>query len=164
MTGMHRSYILMGSNIQPELNIQSALRHLQASVELLAISPVWETPAMGSDGPDFLNLVIYIATHHELDALKLGVLRQVESSLGRVRTSDKNAPRTIDLDILIYDHKILEPAIWLQAHIACPLAGLFPDLVDPNSGQRLAEIAARLSQKVPVRLRPDFDPAVGLLG
>ena len=163
MNGLHHAFILLGSNIQPEINIRVAIRRIQDSVELLQLSPVWETPAIGSAGPNFLNQVIYIATNQGPETLK-DVLRQVESDLGRVRTLDKNAPRTIDLDILIYDKKILEPALWLQAHIACPLAGLIPDLIDPTTGQTLKEIAVQLSRNIPVRLRSDIEPAGGSLG
>lgn len=164
MTGVHRAFILMGSNIHPEPNIRAALQLLRASTELLALSPVWESPAIGSAGPNFLNLVIYIVTDRDLESLKMEVLRPAENALGRIRTADKNAQRTIDLDILIYDNKILEPALWLQAHIACPLAGLIPERVDPTTGQTLREIATQLSQRIPVRLRPDIQPAGGLLG
>ncbi len=152
---LHPVYLLLGSNIRPEENIKAAVEQLQAYFEMRAISPVWETPAIGSDGPNFLNLVVEIAADLEPDALKYQVLRQIEAQLGRVRKADKNAPRTIDLDILIYDRVILEPNIWLQAHIACPLSGLLPDLVDPQTGRTLAQTAADLETKVPVRIRSD---------
>ena len=148
-------YLLLGSNIQPEANLEAAIRLLRGQVELHSLSPVWETPAVGSNGPNFLNLVAEIQTPMEIEALKLQVLRPIETRLGRVRTPDKNAPRTIDLDIIIYDKIIMDPNIWRQAHIACPLASLLPDLVEPQTGIPLSRIAARLQQNVFIRLRAD---------
>jgi 2-amino-4-hydroxy-6-hydroxymethyldihydropteridine diphosphokinase len=152
----HPVYLLLGSNIQPEANIRAALVCLQATLDVHAVSPVWETTAIGSDGPNFLNLVVKIATSLDPEELKLRVLRPIESKLGRVRKADKNAPRTIDLDILIYDCVIIEPNVWLQAYIACPLAGLLPDIKHAQTGATLAEVAAQLAQIVPVHLRDDL--------
>jgi 2-amino-4-hydroxy-6-hydroxymethyldihydropteridine diphosphokinase len=153
----HPVFLLLGSNIQPVENIQAAIACLQSYFEMLAISPIWETPAIGSSGPNFLNLVAEITTDLEPDNLKYLVLRRIESQLGRVRQANKNAPRTIDIDILIYDRVILEPNLWLQAHIACPLSGLLPDLVNPQTGVPLSQIAADLQQRVPARLRADLN-------
>jgi 2-amino-4-hydroxy-6-hydroxymethyldihydropteridine diphosphokinase len=149
-------YLLLGSNIQPEANIQAAIHLLRGQVELYNLSPVWETPAVGSNGPNFLNLAAEIRTPLELEPLKQMVLRSIEARLGRVRTPNKNAPRSIDLDIMIYDRIVMEPNIWRQAHIACPLASLLPDLVEPQTGITLSQIAARLRHSVPVRLRRDL--------
>jgi 2-amino-4-hydroxy-6-hydroxymethyldihydropteridine diphosphokinase len=164
MAETHQVYLLMGSNIQPEQNIRAALRRLQDFMELQAISGVYQTPAVGSNGPDFLNLALRAVTPVDPAQLKLTVLRPVESELGRRRGPDKYAPRTMDLDLLIADKKVLEPALWLQAFIAIPLADLLPDLVQPQTGQALREIAAQLSQKVAVRRRTEFQPSVGLFG
>ncbi len=153
---LHDVYLLLGSNIQPEQNIRAALTMLRNQASIKAISPVWETPAVGSAGPDFLNLVIYISAQFSQENLKYQVLRKIETQLGRVRSADKNAPRPIDLDILIYDNNNLEPNIWLQAHIACPLSGLLPDLVDPNTGSQLSELALNLQLNASVHQRTDL--------
>ncbi len=159
----HDVYLLLGSNIQPEQNIRAALAVLRNQVSIQAISPVWETPAVGSVGPDFLNLVVFITAQFSQEDLKYLVLRKLETQLGRVRSADKNAPRPIDLDILIYDNNNLEPNIWLQAHIACPLSGLLPDLVDPNTGSRLSELAQNFQLSTSVLQRPDLHFAEFLL-
>lgn len=164
MAARHQVFVLMGSNIRPEENIRAALRRLRDFMELQAISGVYETPAVGSGGPNFLNLVLRAACEAEPERLKYEVLRPVEGELGRVRGADKYAPRTMDLDLLIADKKILEPALWLQAHIAIPLADLLPDLAHPETGRALREIADHLGRGGSIHRRVDFRPAIGLLG
>ncbi len=152
----HDVYLLLGANISPALHMRAALYLLRNYVEIKAISPVWETPAVGSNGPNFLNLAVHITTFFTPEELKIHVLRKIESKLGRTRTEDKNAPRPMDMDILIYDNQSLEPDIWLQAHIACPLSGLLPDLVDPKSGIKMSQLALTCQQTTPVRQRTDL--------
>ena len=154
---LHEVYLLLGANIHPEQNIRSALNLLRNHVEIKAISSVWETPAIGSDGPNFLNLVVYLTCRFSPDELKFHVLRKIEAQLGRVRSADKNAPRPMDMDILIYDQNSLEPDIWLQAHIACPLSTLQPDLVDPKTGMLLSQLALNYQQISTVSRRTDLD-------
>jgi 2-amino-4-hydroxy-6-hydroxymethyldihydropteridine diphosphokinase len=149
-------YILMGSNILPGENIRAAYGLLAKQVQIVAWSSVWETPAVGSTGPNFLNLALELSTSLRPDELKHQTLRPLETQLGRVRTSDKNAPRTIDLDILIYDRIIMETNIWSLAHIACPLADLLPDLRQPNNNLTLYQVAAMLQAQTPVRVRGDI--------
>ena len=152
----HDVYLLLGANISPELHMRSALYLLRNYVEIKAISPIWETPAVGSNGPNFLNLAVHITTFYTPEELKFHVLRKIEGKLGRTRTEDKNAPRPMDMDILIYDNQSLEPDIWLQAHIACPLSGLLPDLVDLKNGIKLSQLALTCQQTTPVRQRTDL--------
>ena len=91
-----------------------------------------------------------------LEDLKYSVLRKIEEDLGRVRTRDKNAPRTIDLDILIMDSKIIDSGIWHNAHIACPLSALLPELSDPTTGKLLSQVADTLMMTGQVKLRSDL--------
>jgi 2-amino-4-hydroxy-6-hydroxymethyldihydropteridine diphosphokinase len=152
----HEVFLLAGSNIQPEQNIRAALGLLRNLVTIQAISPVWETPAIGSEGPNFLNLAVRITAKFSLEDLKYQVLRKIEAQLGRVRSEDKNAPRPMDLDILLFDNMCLEPDAWFQAHIACPLSGLLPDLVNSKTDQRLYQLALYFQQTSFVRQRPDL--------
>jgi 2-amino-4-hydroxy-6-hydroxymethyldihydropteridine diphosphokinase len=148
---MRAVYLLLGSNIEPQKNIAAALQHLRQVAELGSVSPAWQSPAIGSSGPDFLNLAAVVNTEMDASVLKFQVLRPIETLLGRERTSDKFAPRTIDLDILIIDHEILEPDLWLRAHIACPLSALLPDLRHPGTQLTLREIAVDLASKTQIQ-------------
>jgi 2-amino-4-hydroxy-6-hydroxymethyldihydropteridine diphosphokinase len=76
------------------------------------VAQTWETPAVGSRGPNFLNTAAAVRTQLPPELLKSLVLRRIERQLGRVRTANKNAPRTIDLDILVYEGQVLDPKVW----------------------------------------------------
>ncbi len=81
---------------------------------------------MGSPGPRFLNAIAWISTPLDLDKFKAEVLAPIEQALGRVRTADKNAPRTIDLDVIVFDERVLDNNLWQRDFIVLPLAELRP--------------------------------------
>jgi len=149
------AYILSGSNISPVENTLSALEVLAQKVEICALSMAYETEAVGSGGPNFLNVAIAIVTEKTCDQLKNEVLAEIEVGLGRKRTYDKNAPRTMDLDVIIYDDLVLDGNLWKKAFIAIPMAEIVPDLVDPNSGRKLSEIASNLADNGGVIPKPE---------
>jgi len=64
--------------------------------------------------------------------------------LGRVRSTDKIMPLTMDIDIILYDGHVREENLWTKAFIALPVADLAPDLAHPATGERLMDAAARL--------------------
>ncbi|MFN2153990.1 MAG: 2-amino-4-hydroxy-6-hydroxymethyldihydropteridine diphosphokinase, partial [Anaerolineae bacterium] len=100
---MSRVVIALGSNIAPEANVREAVQRLAARAHLVAVSPVYETKPVGkTDQPNFLNAAALIETEYGAAELKDEVLAEIEQELGRVRTADRNAPRTIDLDIILY--------------------------------------------------------------
>ena len=143
----------LGSNIEPEQNLVAAVRLLAADLAIERVSKVYETaPAGGSEGPAFLNAAVQIRCDLGPGALKQEVLRPIEKRLGRVRTDDANAPRTIDLDISFYGQQVIhdsdagldipDPDVLDRAHVAIPLADLAPGFSHPIVGRTLAEIAA----------------------
>ncbi|MBI3158600.1 MAG: 2-amino-4-hydroxy-6-hydroxymethyldihydropteridine diphosphokinase [Chloroflexi bacterium] len=136
-----RVYLALGSNIEPERHLRQAVAELRARFPILAISSVWRTPPVGGPGPDYLNAALGIECELPLRALKYRVLRPLEAAMGRVRRKDKNAPRVIDIDPIIFGKDILDPEIWTQAHLAVPLAELLPGLVRPLTGEGLASVA-----------------------
>lgn len=90
-----------------------------------------------------------VETELDAEALKLQVLRPLESELGRQRGPDKNAPRTIDLDVLVFDDDVLDEHIWDYPHLAIPLAECAPDLA--KAGRPLADIAEELQTKAGIQ-------------
>lgn len=138
---MHEACLMLGSNIDPIEHLQKALALLREHGEITRMSTTWETTAVGSPGPNFYNLAICLHTPLSSDDLKWQVLRSIESRLGRIRTADKNAPRTIDLDIIVYDGEVLDPQLWKRFFVTIPMAELLPDLRNPSGGQWLHEIA-----------------------
>jgi len=151
----NRAFISMGSNIEPEHYLPEAVRRLAERCQLLAVSRAYETAPVGaSGGPNFVNGAVLVATNLDAEALKESVLLEIEADLGRVRTADKNAPRTVDLDIALFNDEILEvrgrripePDILRHAHVARPLADLAPHYRHPETGQTLLEIARGLPE------------------
>ena len=162
----NRVLVSLGSNINPEHNLKAAVQRLASRFRLRAVSPVYETTPVGkTDQPDFMNAAALVET--DLDAAELKqALQAIEQELGRVRTDDKNAPRTIDLDISLFNDQALEvgsrripdPDILRHPHIARPLADLAPQLRHPETGQTLQAIAQGLGgdlRRSHVALWPD---------
>jgi dihydroneopterin aldolase/2-amino-4-hydroxy-6-hydroxymethyldihydropteridine diphosphokinase len=157
-------YISLGSNIEPERNLPEAVRRLARHCHLLAVSPVYETQPVGTtEQPNFLNAAVLIETDLTASDLKTRVLQGIEQELGRVRTADKFAPRTIDLDISLFNSEVLQfgqrripdPEILRYAHVAMPLADLAPEYFHPETGRSLRDIANSLPEGGLV-LRPDI--------
>lgn len=151
---MARAFIGIGSNIDPEKNIRQALGRLSQAANLTAISTFYREPALGRpDDPAFYNGVVAIETDLPPLRLKLDLLRGIEADLGRRRTSDKYASRTIDLDLLLYDDCVLsnneltlpDPDILERAFVAIPLCELAPDLLLPGSGLPIRRVAERFA-------------------
>ena len=148
-----RAFIAVGSNICPEENVRAALLSLARQEQIIAISTIYQTAPEGRpEQPDFCNCVIEIKTEKTPEALKYQVLRGIEAGLGRQRTSDKFAPRTIDLDLILYDNLVLntnrlvlpDPDIASRSFLAACLSELAPELILPGTTLRIAELSARL--------------------
>jgi 2-amino-4-hydroxy-6-hydroxymethyldihydropteridine diphosphokinase len=161
---VERVFIALGSNIDGERNLHQAVRRLAARCRLVAVSPVYETRPVGrTDQPDFLNAAVLIETALSPAELKTQVLQVIEQQLGRQRTADRNAPRTIDLDIAIFGDRIQnqgqrhipDPDILKYAYLARPLADLDPEQRHPETHQTLQEIAGQLPDDG-LRRRPDI--------
>jgi len=140
----NRAILLLGSNIQREKNIRNALDFLGRCTRVMRHSTIWETEAVGSSGPNFLNVAVEIATDLEIPAIKSELVQPIESQLGRVRTADKNAPRTIDVDLVIFNKQVLDKSLWVKAFMALPIAELLPDLPHPHTALTLSEVAFQL--------------------
>lgn len=150
--------ISLGSNIDKEKNLPLAidsLRHHPA-ITVTSVSPVYETAALNRMGlasgqPSFHNAAVLIDT--ELTPRKLRTeLRRIEAQLGRVRSTDKFAPRTIDLDIamvgnatvIVDGQKIPDADTLRHPHVVLPLADVAPDWNHPSAGIKLGQIVADL--------------------
>jgi 2-amino-4-hydroxy-6-hydroxymethyldihydropteridine diphosphokinase len=138
---MNIVYLLLGSNIDPESNILRALEYLDKNFTILEISNTWKTKPVGSNAADFLNTAVKLKTGLDAEILKEKCLCHIEEALGRVRQEDKNAPRTIDLDIIIFNEQILDESLFQYPHLIIPFSELLPDIVDPDSLQPLSVMA-----------------------
>ncbi|MCC7128883.1 MAG: 2-amino-4-hydroxy-6-hydroxymethyldihydropteridine diphosphokinase [Anaerolineae bacterium] len=144
--------LLLGSNIAPEANLRAAVRELSSRYWILKTSQVWESPAMGGEGQDYLNMAVLILSQQDPAELKYGVLRPIETRLGRVRSRDKFAARPIDIDVVAQAGQALDPNLWKYAYAAVPVSEILPELTLPPSRERLAIAAERLRRRSPIRL------------
>jgi len=159
------AFIALGSNIDPETNLPLASSRLSELGKPIAASTVYQNPAIADEPqPDYLNAAVLIET--TLDPLTIRVkLREIEADLGRIRTEDKFAPRTIDLDLCILgnrvlDHELLslpDPDLLKRAYLAVTLAELRPDFLHPITGDSLEEIATRVRKNTVLKARLDVD-------
>ena len=105
---IHECIIGIGSNINAEQNFVAALSFLRQEHNLVAVSSTVITTPIGiTDQPDFLNGAARVITTMERDAFR-GYLKGVEDRLRRDRNSAKFGPRTIDLDIVVWDGNIID--------------------------------------------------------
>ena len=144
---MARVFVSAGSNIDPRSNLETACAALQERYAELELSPVYESPAEGFDGPPFLNLVVSFRTEETARDV-LGALAGLEARAGRDRSSGKFSSRTLDLDLLLYGDrvdatlKLPHPDIEHYAFVLRPLADLAPNLRHLLSGETIAELWA----------------------
>ena len=150
------AYIGVGSNIEPESNITDALTRLSKHVYITGISSFYKTaPLLRENQDDYLNGVWQISTSMSPEDLKFVVLRRIEKELHRNRDSDKYAPRTIDLDLLLYGDEVIQednltipdPDISKRSFIAFPLSELNPNLVMPDTKELLIDLLGVLSKE-----------------
>lgn len=158
-----RAYIALGANLaDPVTQLQAALARLQQipGITLAQCSSFYRTAPIGLAGqPDFINAVAALNT--TLSPLQLlTTLLQVEQEFGRVRLQ-KNGPRTLDLDLLLYDDLVLtyrepsepelilpHPRLHLRAFVLVPLAEIAPDLPLPERGSVTAWLPAVANQDI----------------
>ncbi len=154
-------YIGVGSNINPEVNIHKALTTLSETVAITGISTFyWTEPIANHPQEDYLNGVWRVNTSFSPLHLKYDVLQVIEEKLMRRRTDDRYAPRTIDLDLILYGNHIIhmdsltipDPEIYHRPFIAIPLYELDADIVLPDTNTPLSHIAATFSD---ANLTPD---------
>jgi 2-amino-4-hydroxy-6-hydroxymethyldihydropteridine diphosphokinase len=147
---MARAFIAVGSNVEPEENVREGLRRLSQRLRIRAVSTFYRSLPLGRpEQQPFVNGVVEVNTDVPPRQLKYGVLRAVESEMGRLRMADKYAPRTLDLDILLYDAKVIcsadlivpDPEIVSRPFLAVPLAELAPQALLTGDGRSLRAIA-----------------------
>ena len=135
---LHKIFVGIGSNIDREKNIKSCIEILKDLYDNILISPVYETEAMGFNGPNFYNLVLSFETEENVYDLKNG-LNQIENNHGRHFNETKFSSRTLDIDILYYDDLILsDDKVQIPRKEICeydfvlkPLVDLAPDFIHP---------------------------------
>lgn len=143
---MARVYLGLGSNIDPEKNLSIGIRELRERYGDLEVSAVYQSTAVGFEGPDFLNLVVGFDTETD----PVDVYEQIEvihNMAGRNRDEEKFSSRPLDIDLLLYNDLVVDERpvrlprsdILEYSFVLRPLAELAPALVHPVTGLSMAE-------------------------
>lgn len=142
-----RTYLSLGSNIDPEDNLRSAIAALRERFGTVVVSSIYRFPAVGFDGPDFLNAAAAIDS--DLDPFALSRwLHELERRHGRLRASVKFSSRSLDVDIVYFGDLVLDGPGELilprpelsQAFVLKPLVEIEPYFVDPIRGRTLRQL------------------------
>jgi 2-amino-4-hydroxy-6-hydroxymethyldihydropteridine diphosphokinase len=151
-----RYLLLLGSNVEREGNLARALRLLEARFPVLARSRVCESEAVGDPtGPPFHNRALLVRSGLSPAEMR-ALLRSLEDSLGRVRTADRNAPRTVDIDLLcaldaagaVLPDPPIHKDLRRHHYAAVPAAEIAGDVLLPG-GTTVAAAAAALGPVPP---------------
>lgn len=150
---MPQVYVAAGSNIEPERHLAMAVRELERQFPGIRFSRWYRNRAVGFEGEDFINLVAGFATDLPIAEL-LQVLHAIEALCGRPRAAPRWAPRSMDLDVLLYGDlvrqephlKLPRPDLLKRAYMLGPLAELAPDLVHPTERRTIGELWRRFDR------------------
>ncbi len=169
-TGKHRAYLGLGSNLQdPPRQIRRATQALQQvpGIAVVAFSSLYQSAAwdVTSVQPDYVNAVMAIDTTLDPASLLTATMR-VEQDHGRVRGHERNAARTIDIDVLLYDDLVIHsanltlphPRMRERAFVLRPLAEIAPDAQVPGAGA-VVDLLQALPRAVVDAVRPILQEA-----
>ncbi len=154
MNDLHKAYLSLGTNIEPETNLVKALELLKNHGRLEKISNAWESTSVGAEGPNYLNACVLLMTPLGQKELKEQALLPIEKELGRQRSANKFAPRTIDIDIVIFDGKSCDDKYWKQAFVVVPMAEIYPEYQNPLTRESILQSATRLRRQIWMEARP----------
>ncbi|WP_132998772.1 2-amino-4-hydroxy-6-hydroxymethyldihydropteridine diphosphokinase [Luteimonas arsenica] len=151
------AYLSLGSNLEPVRHLREAIAALRERFGNVEVSIVYRFPAVGYQGPDFLNAAAALRTDLSPAALN-DWLHALEDAHGRDRSGPRYSDRTLDVDIVLYDELVAEGAGNLRiprdelrhAFVLKPLAEIAPDALHPLERRRIADLW---------RAHPDHDTA-----
>ena len=153
-------YISLGTNIDRDNYLQLGLNALFATFGPLTLSSLFESEAVGFEGPAFYNMVIGATTTQSIEQVAAN-LRKIEYDNGRALDAEKYSPRTLDLDLLLYDDLILQqPAqiprdeITQNAFVLWPLAEIAGDRIHPIYKQSYNELWQQYDKPQQLRKMP----------
>lgn len=149
---MSIAYLGVGANLDPEDNIRRGLQRLSQELEILNVSPCYQSAAVGFSGPEFLNLVLEVETSHTPEALN-SLLKTIEFEFGRDASSSKYSSRYLDIDILLFDNLVKDfegfcvprQDVYRYAFVLKPLLDLVPEAQCPKTDRPLSAYAKAMA-------------------
>lgn len=139
-------YISLGTNINREYHVKHGLTELTKVFGALTLSSLYESTAIGFEGSNFYNMVVGAETTSSIEEVAT-LLRDIEFKYGREKQAQKFSPRTLDLDILLFDELVLNtPAqiprdeITKNAFVLWPLAEIAEELKHPIINQSYGQL------------------------
>ena len=146
-------YVGAGSNVAPERNLARAVAELAREFPGARFSPWYRNRAVGFEGEDYINLVAAFDTDLQPHAV-LARLHAIEALCGRGRHAPRWAPRSMDLDVLLYGDlvcdepglKLPRPDLLKRAYMLGPLAALAPEVVHPTAQLTIGELWQRFDR------------------
>ena len=140
-------FLSLGSNINPEENLQYACRELKKTFGNIQVSSVYRNKPIGFEGNDFLNMVVKVKSTLNPNEI-LNFLRGLEAATGRDTATGTFDSRTLDIDMILY-HNLVHPEkpfkiprqdIELYSFVLCPLAEIDPDGIHPVIGKTFKDL------------------------
>ena len=134
---MNFLHLNIGSNQNRRINIRLALNKLESNFTDITVSSLFESPSEGFSGSNFYNVGVNAKTKNNINEV-VGILHDIENSLGRDRSLPKFSSRIIDLDLVIYNDaideylKVPRRDILKYAFVLAPLAELNPEDIHPK--------------------------------
>ena len=129
--------ISLGSNIEPQLNLEKATNEIAKFATLEKTSKIYKSKSVGFEGNDFLNQVVLCEVKVELEETYFK-LKKIEKEMGRVKNVNKFSDRLIDLDLLTFNDEISEGKITLPhndilkySFVLVPFAEIYPEFIHP---------------------------------
>lgn len=141
---MRRYFLSLGSNLEPRKHLGAALRELRARFGDLSVSSVYESEAVGFEGPPFWNLAAGLNSDLDAEALN-GWLHALEDAHGRRRDLPRYADRTLDLDVVAIGDRTTDRPELQHAFVLAPLADIAPEILEPRSGKTVGELRSQVA-------------------
>jgi 2-amino-4-hydroxy-6-hydroxymethyldihydropteridine diphosphokinase len=140
-------FVSAGSNIDPVKNLRLACRELESAFGEVVLSSVYQSPALGFEGDDFLNMVISFSTGESREHI-IAALGRIEAAAGRQPGEERYSSRPLDLDLLLYGELVTDgPGIKLPrsdlteyAFVLRPMTEIAPELRHPEAGKTMREL------------------------
>lgn len=125
---MNRVVVALGSNIEPDSNIAEAKKQLAREFNVVAMSQIVETAPVGYPNQDnFKNGAVLLETPLEPDDVR-SVLKGIETSLGREAGGNRYGPRTIDLDVVVWNDRVVDPTYYTRDFVRDAVLAVLPNL------------------------------------